>query len=155
MPKPYTAANVGADYRIQEARAAAALPAAGAFDASPTELYCPDMDFVTLYITYTRGAVGGAVTFKLEVSPRTVDDATLEDWYQAAILAGGAVALGGDTTSSTQREEVQYGATAAAAETFVYGPVELRSTVERIRVPCAESGVVGTPGTAQITVVFS
>jgi hypothetical protein len=155
MPKPYTAALFSENYRIQEARAAAALPAAGAFDATPTELYCPETDFVTLYITYTRGAVNGAVTFKLEVSPRTADDAVLEDWYQAAILAGGAVAANADTTSSTQREEVEYGATAAAAEMFVYGPVELRSTVERIRVPCAESGVVGTPGTAQITAIFS
>ena len=113
------------------------------------------MEFVTLYITYERGAAGGAVTFKIEVSPRTVDDGTLEDWYQASILAGGAVAGNADTTSLTQREAVEYGATGAGAETFVYGPIELRSTVERIRVPCAESGVVGTPGTVQITAVFS
>ena len=155
MPKPYTAALFSEDYRIQEARAAAALPAAGAFDAAPAELYCPETDFVTLYITYTRGAAGGAVTFKLEVSPRTTDSGTLQNWYQAAILAGGAVAANADTTSSTQREEIEYGATAAAAEMFVYGPVELRSTVERIRIPCAESGVVGTPGECHITAVFS
>ena len=155
MPKPHTAALFSGNYRIQEARAAAALPAAGVFDATPAELYCPELDFVTLYITYTRGAVGGAVTFRLEVSPRTNDDAVLENWYQAAILSGGAVALGADTTSSTQREEVEYGATAAAAETFVYGPVELRSTVERIRIPCAESGVLGNPGDCHITAVFS
>ena len=153
--KPFTAANVGANYRSQEARAAAILTAAGAFDAAPTALYCPDMDFVTLYITYTRGGAAGALTFKIEVSPRTVDSGILQNWYQAAILAGGAVVAGGDTTSLTQREETEYTPLTANAEMYVYGPVELRSTVERIRVVCAESGNVGAPGTAQITAVFS
>jgi len=153
--RPNTPALFASDLRIQEARASAALPAAGAFDASPTELVCADMEFVLLYITYTRAGAGGAVTFKVEVSPRTADDATLEDWYQAGILAGGAVAAGSDTTSAIQREEVEYQATGAGAETFVYGPIELRSNVERIRIPCAESGAVGTPGTVQITAVFA
>ena len=141
--------------RYQVVRAAAVLAAAGAFDATPTELYTGDFEFVTLYITYTRGAAGGAVNWLLEVSPRTADAAGVEDWFQTAILAGGAVAAGADTTSQTQREDIQYTSTAAGAETFVYGPVELRGTVERIRVPCAESGAVGTPGTCHIVAVFS
>ncbi len=153
--RPNTPALFASSLRVQEVRAAAALPAAGAFDATPLELYCPEMEFGTLYITYTWGAAGGALNFKIEVSPRTTDDAALEDWYQTAILAGGAVVGGADTTSLTQREDVEYTAGGAAAETFVYGPLELRSTVERIRVACAESGVPGTPGTAQITAVFS
>lgn len=143
-----------ADYRLQEARASAALPAAGAFDASPTEMVCADMEFVALYVTYTRAAAGGAVTFKIETSPRTTDSLTLENWYQATILAGGAVVGGADTTSLLQRDETQYTSTGAGAETFVL-PIALRSTAERLRVACAESGVVGNPGTVQITAVFS
>lgn len=153
--RPDTPALFASNLRIQEVRAAAALPAAGAFDATPLELYCPEMEAVTFYLTYTRGAAGGAVDFAPEVSPRTTNDAVLEDWYQTAIFAGGAVVPGADTTSTTQREAVSYASTGAGAETFTYGPLALRSTVERIRVPCAESGVTGTPGTAQITAVFS
>lgn len=141
--------------RYATARAAAALAAAGAFDATPTEVDCADFEFMTLYITYTRAGAGGAVNFYVEVSPRSTDLAGSEDWFQAAIIAGGAVAAGGDTTSSTQREDIEYQATAAGAETFVYGPVELRGTVERIRIPCAESGAVGAPGTCEVVAVFS
>lgn len=140
---------------VQTVRAAAILPAAGAWDATPLELHCSKFDFVTFYITYTRGAVGGAVDFALQVSPRTTDLAGVEDWFQQAILAGGAVAANADTTSLTQREVISYGATAAAAESFVYGPVELRGTVERLRMPCCESGDTDNPGTAHIIAVFA
>ena len=38
----------------------------------------------------------------------------------------------------------------AAAEDFVFGPIALDG-VERIRIRARESGVVGSPGTLQIT----
>ena len=44
---------------LQTARAAAALPAAGAYDAAPTELSCQAAGAVTLFTTYTRAGVGG------------------------------------------------------------------------------------------------
>ena len=140
---------------VQTVRASAALPAAGAYDATPLELHCSKFDFVTFYVSYTRGAAGGAVDLALQVSPRSTDLAGVEDWFQQSILAGGAVVANADTTSLIQREAVSYGATGAAIENFVYGPVELRGTVERLRVPCAESGAVGSPGTAHIVAVFA
>lgn len=140
---------------IQEMRAAAALPAAGAYDAAPTELACNEYSHVTLYASYTRGAAGGAVRFRIETSPYTADVVGVQNWFRSSILAAGAVVINTDTTSNIQREAFDYGATAAAIENFVYGPLELQGTVQRIRVACAESGVVLTPGTCHIMAVFA
>jgi hypothetical protein len=143
---------------VQEARASAVLPAAGAFDANPTELTCPLFGFVTLHFTYTRGAAGGAFTWQMETSPyspNTTPPAGAGEWTAESIHSAGAVALGADTTSDVQRELQKYGSTAAGAESFVFGPIELRGTVERIRIPAAESGIVGSPGTLQMQAVFS
>jgi len=140
---------------VQTARVAAILPAAGAYDATPIEMPCSYFAYVTFYITYTPAQANGAVDFMIEVSPRSADAAGVEDWFQASIVAGGAVAPGADTTSLIQREEDSYTAVAVAAESFTYGPVELCGTVERIRISCQESGVVGNPGDCHIVAVFA
>ena len=88
----------------QVARASAALPAAGAFDTTPTALACPGFDFVTLYFTYTRGGAGGAFKFKVEASL----DSPGSVWHQGALYAPGTVVAGRDTGSTTQREHVTY-----------------------------------------------
>lgn len=134
----------------QTARASAVLPAAGAFDSAPTALQCPGFDFVTLYLKYTRGGAGGAFKFKIEVSP----DSSGSVWHQAGLYSPGTVTAGADTVSTEQREAVSYQATGASAELFVYGPVELNGTVERIRINAAETGAVGTPGTLEIKARF-
>jgi hypothetical protein len=130
----------------QTARASAALPGAGAFDAAPIEMYCPGFDHVTLFVTYTRGAAGGAVTLRPEFSPDSAGTA----WFRMALYDPAIVAAGTDAASLVQRETVAYGATAGGAQTFVFGPIPLSGTIERLRVACAESGVVGTPGTCAI-----
>ena len=135
-------------------RAAAALPALGAWDATPIEVACAGFDWVMLYFTYTRDAVGGAMDFQAHISPYAADLAGVEDWFYQSIYAGGAVAAGGDTISNVQRELVTYGSTAAGAETFAYGPLRLDGTIERIRIPCRESGVTGSPGDCHIVGVF-
>jgi len=135
-------------------RAAAALPAAGAWDVAPTEVACAGFNWVTFYFTYTRGAAGGAMDFQIHVSPYSADLAGVEDWFYQTIYGAGAVAAGADTTSNVQRELVTYGSTAAAAETFVYGPIRLDGTIERLRVRCCESGVPGTAGDCHIVAVF-
>ena len=140
---------------LQTVRAAAILLPAGAWDVAATELYSTTFCFVTFYMSYTRGGAAGAFDFTLEVSPYSADVAGVEDWFQQGIIAGGAVAAAADTTSLTQREIVSYGATAAPIEDYVYGPVELRGTVERLRMPCAESGNVGAPGTVHIVAMFT
>jgi len=138
-------------------RASAALPVAGAWDAAPTESPCAFVDSLTLNFTYTRGAAGGAFDWQVETSPYAVAanaPAGAAEWVTQSIYAGGLVAAGVDTTSLVQRELQSYTSQGAAAEDFSYGPIALDETVERIRVRARESGVVGAPGTLQITAVL-
>lgn len=135
-------------------RADAALAAAGAWDAAPTESFSSGAHNLTLSFTYTRGAAGGAFDWQLEVSIYAVAarvPAGADEWITEAVYASGAVAAGVDTQSRVQREFETYQATGAAAESFPIGPIELNGTVERIRVTARESGNVGTPGDLQIT----
>lgn len=136
---------------IQVARASAVLPGAGAFDVAPVAMPCPGFEQVTLFIEYTRGGAGGDVQFKLEASPVGSGDV----WHQLSAFTGAAAVSGADTVSNVQREEIEYGSTGAAIEKFTYGPVQLGGAVERLRVPCQESGAAGTPGTCKVTAVFS
>ena len=136
-------------------RAAAALLAAGAWDAAPTEIPIIAADYFTLYFTYTRGAAGGAFDFQIQYSPYSADLAGVEDWFDASAYAIGAVVSGADTQSLIQAEYVTFQSQGATAENFIYGPIRLERTIERIRVLCRESGVVGDPGELHIVGVFN
>lgn len=135
-------------------RASAALPAAGAWDATPVESFSTNAKDLTLFFTYEREGAGGAFDWQLEVAAYSVAapaPAGAAEWTTESIYASGAVVAGADTTSLVQRELQTYTATGAAAEDFVYGPIELNGTIERIRIRARESGNVGAPGTLQIT----
>ena len=137
----------------QIARISAVLPLLSAYDPTPLELDCPSFDYVTVYVTYAEGAVaGGVMRMKAEVSP----DTTGVRWKQLGLYKAGAVASGVESLSNVQREEIEYGATAAGAEKFVLGPIALQGGYQRIRFLCKESatGKPLTPGTAQIIVIF-
>lgn len=139
------------------ARASAALPAAGAWDAAPTEFFVSGAHYATIHFTYTRGAAGGAFDWQLETSIYSVAGnvpAGAGAWANGTAYAVGAVATNADTQSLAQAEYVTYGSQAAAAETFVIGPIALNATIERMRIPARESsdGIVATPGTLQISV---
>lgn len=136
---------------VQVARASAALPAAGAYDAAPTELYCPGFENVLLSFEYTRGGAAGAFGFKVETSPVSSGDV----WHQVTLCSSPAVVPGADAASAFQRESTIYTATGAAIEKFVFGPVKLGGAVERIRVSCHETGNVGAPGTVKVTANFA
>ena len=134
-------------------RASAALPAAGAWDVALLEIAVPSKSRMTLYISYTRGAAGGAMDFQVVVSPYSATVAGVENWfmqteYQAAVLAAGV-----DSGSRLQREYITYASQAAAIENFVYGPVDLGAGVERVYVRARESatGIIATPGICHIT----
>jgi hypothetical protein len=135
---------------VQTARASAVLAAAGAYDSAPTEMYCPGFRFVTLFGEYTRGGAGGKVKLKLEVSPSSSGTV----WHQMSLYNQGTNVAGADTKSTLQREEVEYGSNAAAKELFTLSAY-LDGNAERLRVICAESGAVGTPGTVKVTAHFS
>ncbi len=145
-------------------RAYAALPAAGAWDATPTELACAGFIWVSLYLAYLEDAqgTGGAVDIALHVSPFDADasaSAAARAWMQQSLYAPGVLAISVDTQSRFQREYITYGHTAAAAvpENWVYGPLRLADGVERIRIPARESadGDTANPGSLEIIAVFT
>ena len=137
-------------------RVSAALPANGAWDATPTELNVFGATSVILSFSYTEGAVGGAFDFQIQPSiysvAANVPDGAGE-WMDESLYASGIVAAGADTTSLVQAEIQSFNSVGVAIETFIYGPILLEAT-ERIRIPARESGVTGTPGILQITAEF-
>lgn len=135
-------------------RAAEALPAAGAWDATPIEVSCAGFDKVGFYFTYTWGAAGGEITFQFQFSPYAVDQAGVEDWFCGSLYGPAIMDDCCDLHSEIQCEDIAYCAVDGTAQTFFYGPLNLSGVVERIRVPCRESGVTGTPGTAHAVAVF-
>ena len=148
---PRSAGTIYLDEQV--ARAAAVLTAA--WDVTPLEVVCASAISVTFYITYTRGAAGGAVDSQVQTSPYSLDRAGVEDWFTEDIFSSGAVAAGVDVASRIQRNILTYQATGAAAEMYVIDPIELGGVVERIRIPCRESGDPQTPGTCHIVAMFS
>lgn len=130
------------------ARATAALPAAGAWDATSTVITTAGMDHALIQCAYQRGAANGAFEIAVWVSP----DSSGANWAQTTIYDAGAVAINTDTTSSIQREGIEYGAVGAGVEAVVYGPLHLAGAVERMYIAARETGVVGTPGTLGVFV---
>jgi hypothetical protein len=134
----------------QTARTSAVLAAAGAWDASPSSLISPSYDFVTLLVTYTRGAAGGAVDLRPEVS---LDGSA---WYRLSTYQTAGVVAGVDNANAIQRDDyIRYGSSGAGAQRFVIGPLAMRGAVDYFRVSARESGVVGTPGTCEVLAVFN
>lgn len=136
------------------ARASAALPAAGAWDAAPTELGSAYSTHLTLFFTYTRGGNTGAFDWQLETSPFSIDalaPAGSAVWFTEPLFAGGLVALQADSQSHVQRNYNTYGAVAGAAEDFHFD-IDLNGNVERYRVRARESadGDTDNPGTLAI-----
>jgi hypothetical protein len=131
-------------------RASAALAGAGAWDATPTIVACPSYSNLVLYISYTRGAAGGAFDFQLQVSPYSANALVVQSWFNQSEYSAAVLAAGVDSQSRLQQEYITYQSQAAAIENVVYGPVDLGAGIERIMVRARESGVVGTPGTLHI-----
>lgn len=138
----------------QTARASAALPAAGAFDAAPTAMPCETASSVSLFATYTRGGAAGSTRLRVEVSPYAATTAGVENWFQLGLYEPDVIVPGSDAASAIQRDAVLYVATGAAAENFVYGPIQLDGTVMRMRVAAAEVGNVGAPGALHLVALF-
>jgi len=134
------------------ARVSAVLLGAGAWDVAPLEIVTAGAERATLHFTFTRGGAAGAFDFQIQASAFSLDaliSTGAAIWSTQALYAAGALAAGVDTTSATQRELITYTATAAPAESFVYGPFAL-SNVERLRIMARESGNLAAPGTLQI-----
>ena len=141
---------------VQEARADADLIASPAWDTDPlVEMYCAGFQSVRFYVAYLPDADTGAITFRIEVSPYSADQAGVEDWFQEGdtLLAAPVLAGGADSTNLIQRQDHTYAEVAIATQNFEY-VFMLHRNVERIRIPCQESGVVGDVGSAHIMAHF-
>lgn len=137
-------------------RATAALPAAGAWDATPTEQNVAGAGYIMLYFTYQEGdqAGVGAFDWQLQASAYSVAanaPAGALEWTDESMQAVGGVAAGLDTQSRVQAEYQTFAPTSANQEGFIYGPIHLAHDVERVRIPARESGVAGNPGVLQIS----
>ena len=97
-------------------------------------------DFLTLFLSYQRGAVGGIVEWQVEVR-----DPPYLGTYQTSILGPGAVAVGADTLNTQQRETYQHGAIAAATEGWIQ-EFTLNKGIYSWRLGYREIGVPLTPG---------
>ena len=98
---------------------------------------------IVFQITYTPGGAGQELNFYVETSIYSIAGnvpAGAGEWARESIYQPGAVVTGVDTESLMQREFESYTATGAAAETFVYGPVELGHVIERLRMAALEAG---------------
>jgi hypothetical protein len=140
------------------ARANAALGAAGAWDAAPTEFPVCGMSEMTVHVTYDEGAVvGGSVDFQIEISPYSVAGLVPvggTEWEPMSLYQTGAVVGGVDTQSLLQHEFVTFDPTVVTAQPIAFGPLALNGA-ERARVRARERGQVATPGTCQIEVTLS
>lgn len=121
------------------ARLDSVLPAAGAYDATPIIIPCESFEDIAFLIGYGRGAVGGAVTFKLEFSHNQLV------WFQTCDVRSGALVVGVDIVDPLQSVEFSYGSTAVAD--FFMSPT-FNIAGKFCRISMKESGVVGTPGQA-------
>lgn len=128
--------------RSGTARAEAVLPAAGAYDASPTSISCEGFEDIAFQIAYGRGAVNGAVTFKVEFSNNDTN------WFQTAKLETVTpFAAGADSVENTQKVEFKY--TSTGVVDFFMTPT-FHIGGKWCRISLKESGVAGTPGTAAV-----
>jgi len=130
-------------------RVSAALPAAGAYDAAPLAIECMGWTKMTLLCAYTRGALGGAVRFYVDVSYGTAPTV----YYQTTVYEAGAVVAGADTHSTIPHEDFTWNSGGAAIERFAYA-LEIPSNIKNIRVVASEIGVIATPGTFAVNAIF-
>lgn len=151
------ATYIGVDSLVT-ARASAALPAAGAWDASPTEFFVSGVDDMGVHLTYTQGAAGGAADIQLQLSPYSITalvPAGAQEWVNQTLYGAGTVAAGADSQSRMQAEYVTFDPVTANAEAVTFAVINLGGVFERARVRARESGQEQSPGTAQITVTLN
>ena len=121
------------------AREDAILLPAGAFDVAPIIIPCEGFEDIAFMIGYGRGAVGGAVSFRVEFSLNQLN------WFQTCDVRAGTLFPGTDIADPMQAVEFQYVSTGVSD--FFLSPT-FNIAGKFCRISMRESGVVGTPGQA-------
>ena len=136
-------------------RASAVLLGGNAWDVTPLVVACPAHSKLTLFLSYTRGAAGGAFDFQILVSPYSADVVGVQSWFMQSEFTPAVLAAGVDSQSRLQREYVTYASQAAAIENVVYGPVDLGANIERVQVRARESSQVAVGTLHVVGVIYS
>ncbi len=153
IPRPMS--NAYGSQPVQEARAAAVLIAAPAWDTDPlVEMKCAGFSYMRLYLSYTPITQADAFTFRVELSPYSIDTAGVQNWFVESdtLLAAPVLAQGADSTNIIQRQDHTYGEVVVAVQNFEF-LFKLAITVERVRIPCQETPNNGA-GTCHIIALF-
>lgn len=128
-------------------RASSTLPAAGAFSSSDP-IACNQYKQIAFHFNYTRGGAGGAITYFIEFTNNV--SLTPIKWKQTAQFDPPAIVAGSNVIIPTQKALFKYQATGATEEGFMSPVFNVSGNFVRISV--AESGAVGTPGTASVDI---
>ena len=125
------------------ARAAASLPAAGAWD-TPTEFDCGQYDYATVYLTYAISATAAANTGYAEF--------LVENDTSATAVANGLDLWVGELYPHVLKHDTP------GTTTGTIGIPKFRVRLDDslgIRVKCREAGETGKPGTVKVTLAFT
>lgn len=123
--------------------ASAPLPAAGAFTSQVAHSLPPGAAYVSVYLTYTRGAAGGYPVVKAMLGTPSAE---------------GAVAIMDPTVTAAAPAETQpigpgvlvMAAPADGSPVTLAFTVDVRGGASKFRVLVAEAGVTATPGTCAV-----
>ena len=138
---------------LQELKAVAALPAAGAWDV-PVPIHCDGASKATISISYTRGGAAGSFRYLIETSPWSADQAVVGvgNWFPPSVRNVGAFVAGADVAVGIQRQAGDlYVAVGATIETFSLD-LDLGAGAMRMRLSCQEVGNIAAPGTVHVAV---
>jgi len=131
-------------------RASAALPAAGAYDAAPTEVPTGGMCQLTIHLSYDEAAVGGRVRIIIYGAMLV---AGADVWRPLVLGEQQAAVLGAGILTYIEPGIYEFDPLTTGLE-GVSIPLDIAGGWYKVRIAAAESGVIGTPGTCQIDGTF-
>lgn len=136
----------------QTFRASAALAAAGAYDASPTEVPTGGKKYLTINPAYDEdaGAANGRLKYKVE---GCVTTGGVDNWKPISAGEQQATVQGAATEVWLEPAEYEFDPLTAAEE-GVSRVYDVRG-FHKVRIPCCESGDVANPGVAEVEGTFA
>ena len=143
---------------VVTARSTAALPAAGAWDSTPTTIDVGQYDWAAVYMTYQANAAAVSNTGYADVKiEKTIDHST---WHPECIVdnesSATAVANGLDEWQGKLHSHILYHdtpGTTTGTQSIPIFRVGLYDAAA-MRVVCREAGELGKPGTVGVKVVL-
>lgn len=122
-----------------------ALPAAGAFVAAVASVP-RGTKYVTFWISYTRGAAGGAPVFRASSRPSSASA-----WARMPLVDKTSLTTAAPNASEDFYQEDHDGPAPADGNAVSYDlTFELPSNATAVQLEVAELGAVGTPGTVVV-----